>query len=38
MFLLSLVVLFLVFGTLGGWAVREDRRRREHNAATEVET
>jgi hypothetical protein len=28
MFLLSLLVLVLVFGTLGGWAVREDRRRR----------
>jgi hypothetical protein len=31
MFLLSLLVLFLVFGTLGGWAVREDRRRRAHD-------
>jgi hypothetical protein len=38
MFLLSLLVLFLVFGTLGGWAVREDRRRKERNAAAEVET
>ena len=28
MFVLSLLVLVLVFGTLGGWAVREDRRRR----------
>jgi len=28
MFLLSLLVLALVFVTLGGWAVREDRRRR----------
>jgi len=28
MLLLSLLVLFLVFGTLGGWAIREDRRRR----------
>jgi hypothetical protein len=28
MFLLSLLVLVLVFVTLGGWAVREDRRRR----------
>jgi len=28
MFLLSLLVLVLVFVTLAGWAVREDRRRR----------
>jgi hypothetical protein len=28
MFLLSLLVLVLVVGTLGGWALREDRRRR----------
>jgi hypothetical protein len=28
MFLLSLLVLALVFVTLGGWAVREERRRR----------
>jgi hypothetical protein len=28
MLLLSLLVLVLVFGTLCGWAVREDRRRR----------
>jgi len=28
MFLLSLLVLVLVFVTLGAWAVREDRRRR----------
>jgi len=31
MFLLSVLVLVLVFGTLGGWAVREERRRREQN-------
>jgi hypothetical protein len=28
MFLLSLLLLVLVFVTLGGWALREDRRRR----------
>ena len=26
-FALSLVLLFVVFGVLGGWAFREDRRR-----------
>jgi hypothetical protein len=28
MLLLSLLLLVIVFGTLGGWALREDRRRR----------
>jgi hypothetical protein len=28
MFLLSVAFLILVFGTLGGWAVREELRRR----------
>jgi hypothetical protein len=27
-FALSLVLLIVVFGLLGGWAVREDRRRK----------
>jgi hypothetical protein len=31
MFVLSVLLLVLVFGMLGGWAVREDRRRREQN-------
>jgi hypothetical protein len=26
--ILSIVLLVVVFGTLGGWAFREDRRRR----------
>jgi hypothetical protein len=29
--LLSVFLLVLVFGTLGGWAVREDRRRRAND-------
>jgi hypothetical protein len=28
MLLLSVLLLVIVFGTLGGWALREDRRRR----------
>jgi hypothetical protein len=28
MLLLSVLLLVVVFGTLGGWALREDRRRR----------
>jgi hypothetical protein len=35
-FLLSLLVLVVVFGTLGGWAVREDRRRRLQQQREEV--
>jgi hypothetical protein len=31
MFLLSLLLLVLVFGTLGGWAFREERRRQRAN-------
>jgi cbb3-type cytochrome oxidase subunit 3 len=31
-FALSLVLLFVVFGVLGGWAFREDRRRRADRA------
>jgi hypothetical protein len=31
MFLLSLLVLIVVFGTLGGWAIREERRRQAGN-------
>ena len=38
MFLLSLLLLVLVFVTLGGWAVREDRRRRATESVREVET
>jgi hypothetical protein len=37
MFLLSLLLLVLVFVTLGGWAVREDRRR-QAQAREEVGT
>jgi hypothetical protein len=31
MFLLSVLLLVVVFGTLGGWAFREERRRRAEN-------
>ena len=30
-FVLSIVVMLVVVGTLGGWAVRADRRRRAEN-------
>jgi hypothetical protein len=31
-FVLSIILLVVVFGTLGGWAFREDRRRRRRAA------
>jgi hypothetical protein len=30
-FLISVVVMLVVVGTLGGWAIRADRRRRAEN-------
>jgi hypothetical protein len=30
-FLISIVVMVVVVGTLGGWAIRADRRRRSEN-------
>ena len=30
-FLISIIVMVVVVGTLGGWAIRADRRRRAEN-------
>jgi hypothetical protein len=30
-FVISIVVMLVVVGTLGGWAIRADRRRRAEN-------